>query len=385
MADAGKTGAARDAAAQADREAAEFAALPRSRSRHPALALGAAVLAIFLVVKMRDDLRYFASSRHAEDLGDARALVASERGRAVLADASNRLVRIHGTPDRESALQVDTKGSWTFTQLFRLLGTGNRLFVHRREDPLPAERAEQDVFEGRLVRFADLSYEEAIRRYFAAHVSATHFFDVAELRRALAPSGDQPVQARDRAGDLVTLGPNDVLAMEVVRPGELEVAIPTRRFADQAAARAAIQAKGAHLLRDGRTLADRHNFVVAVGVRERDALLERLSAVAPDLEIREARETVKARVRDLTFEQGAAGAWLLGVRGEDAPGGGDGRRVLDGLVTVRTLATLQIPDDAYLIEEAEVPQDHLFEVAIAAVLLAFAAVNLGGLFQELRR
>jgi hypothetical protein len=294
-------------------------------------------------------------------------------------------VRIHGIPDRESALQVDTKGSWTFTQLFRLLGTGNRLFVHRREDPLPAARAERDVFEGRLVRFADLSYEDAIRRYFAAHVSATHFFDVAELQRAFAAGTDRPVEVRDRAGDQVTLGPNDLLAMEVVRPGELEVAIPARRFADATAARDAIQAKGARVLREGRPLAERHSFVVAVDASERDSLLERISTVAPDLEIREAREAVKARVRELTFAQSASGVWQLGVRGADAPGATDGHRLLQGLVSVRTLASLQIPDDAYLIEEAEVPQDHLFEMAIAAVLLAFAAVNITGLIQELRR
>lgn len=183
------TGGASPSAARPVTEADEFAAIPRPRTRHPLLALGAGVLALFLVVKMRGDLRYFMSSSTPADLGDARALLSSERGRNVLAGGTNRLVRIAGTPDRESALQVDTKGSWTFTQFFKILGSDGRLFVHRREDPLPASRAERDVFEGRLIRFADLSFEDAIRAHFAGHVSSTHFFSAADVRRVVGAGG----------------------------------------------------------------------------------------------------------------------------------------------------------------------------------------------------
>ena len=101
-------------------------------------------------------------------------------------------MRIHGTPDRESALELDTKGSWVFTQFFRILGTGNRLFVHRRENPLPAFKAEHDVFEGRLIPFRDLSFEDAIRGYSASHVSATHFFRPEDFRRAIATPPSPP-------------------------------------------------------------------------------------------------------------------------------------------------------------------------------------------------
>ena len=79
-------------------------------------------------------------------------------------------MRVAGTPDRESALELDTKGSWVFSQFFRVLGTGDRLFVHRRENPLPAARAEADVFEGRLIRIDELPFADAIRGYFAKHV-----------------------------------------------------------------------------------------------------------------------------------------------------------------------------------------------------------------------
>ena len=70
---------------------------------------------------------------------------------------------------------------------------------------------------------------------------------------------------------------------------------------------------------------------------------------------------------------------IRGAEGAAAP------RTLDNIDTIRTLATVQIPADAYLIIEAEVPREHLAEVAIALVLLVFASVNLIGLAKGLRR
>ena len=243
-------------------EVDEFADIPNPRTRHPALAMAAALLALFLVGKMRRDLTFFLSSPQPAQLGDARALMANERGPAALADGVNRVVRLRGIPDRESALQVDTKGSWTFSELSRLLGTQSRLFIHRREDPLPGFRAEADVFEGRLMRFSDLPFEEAIRSYFANHVSATHFFSRDALVHAFTASGNSGtnggvVSVPDLAGDAVTLGPNDILAFDLVHPGEIEVGLPAARFANPEVARSALVARGAQVLRPGRTVPER--------------------------------------------------------------------------------------------------------------------------------
>ena len=65
-----------------------------------------------------------------------------------------------------------------------------------------------------------------------------------------------------------------------------------------------------------------------------------------------------------------------------APGG---PRALTGIITVRTLATVQIPPDAFLVIEAETPREHMSDVAITLVLLVFASVNLVGLVKGLRR
>ena len=378
------TGTPPAAAAQPVVEADEFAAIPRSRTRHPLLALGAGLLALFLVVKMRADLTYFLSPRIPADLGDARALLASERGRAVLAAGTNRLVSIRGTPDRESALQVDTKGSWTFTQFFKILGTDSRLFVHRREDPLPAARATHDVFEGRLVRFSDLSFEDAIRAYFASHVSATHFFSAADLTRVLGSvkeaDTDKAVTLHDQTGDTVTLGLNDILALGLRHPGEGEVSLPVARFATAASARAALAERGAQILRSGASPTERHVFVIAVAAADRDRVLNAIGDIDWRAGIQEVRETMKARLADLTVAGGQ-----LALRGPMATGGpAQGPRTLDNIDTIRTLAPVQIPPDAFLIIEAEMPREHLPDVAIALVLLVFAAVNLAGLAKGLR-
>jgi hypothetical protein len=387
MDDPGKTGTGSTSASagQSVVEADEFADIPRPRTRHPLLALAAAMLALFLAVKMRADLSYFLSPREPSDLGDARALVASERGREVLAQGTNRLVRVHGTPDRESALQVDTKGSWTFTQFFKILGTDSRLFVHRREDPLPAFRAEHDVFEGRLLRFSRLSFQDAISAYFAGHVSTTHFFAPDDVRRA-ATGGADHIDLRDLAGDAVTLGPNDILAIDLRHPGEIEVALPVGRFGDTESARAAVVACGAGVTRPGRTRSGYQSFIVVLTAAERDRVLDAIGNIDPRVEIHDRRETVKVRLADLTIASQS-----LAIR--DPVVGHEGSvpqvptplRRLENIDTIRTLAPVQIPPDAYLIVEAERPSEHLPEVAIALVLLVFATVNLVGLAQGLRR
>jgi len=381
-------------------EVDEFADIPSPRTRHPALAVAAALLALFLVAKMSSDLTFFLSSPQPADLGDARALMALPRGPAVLADGVNRVVRLRGTPDRESALQVDTKGSWTFSELLRLLGTQSRVFVHRRENPLPGFRAESDTFEGRLVRFSDLPFEEAIRGYFANHVSATHFFSQAALVKA--QSGDKTgtktatktaagvVSVPDLAGDIVTLGPNDILAFDLVHPGEVEVGLPAARFANPEVARSALVARGAQVLRPGRAVPDRQTWIVAVTPATRDKLMNDLGAIDYQSDLRDVRETVKARLADVTWNgpvpsvraaQGEAGA--PDATGSDGKPGQAQDRALVGLDTIRTLATVQIPPDAYLIVEAETPRDHLSDAAIAVVLIGFASVNLVGLARSL--
>jgi hypothetical protein len=367
----------------------EFAHVPRARTRHPLLAVAAAALAFFLVVHVRAELRYALSSSEPLDLGEARVTFSP---RTTMSGLDNRYVRVRATPDRESGLEVDTKGSWTFSQFFRVLGTGDRLFVHRRESPLPAASAEDDVLEGRLVRFGELPFEDAVRAYFSAHVTASHFFALHGLRAALAASGGQALSLKDRAGDPVRLAPDDVVSIDVRRPDEVRVGLPRDRFPDGAAARGEIErrggtivsakglvrveaapAPGALVLSSGPPPVERWTFVARWDGPGREAALSALGELDRKVEIRDARETLKARVSQLAA---GADAGLL-VDGRSLPG--------SAIAAVRTLTTVHVADDAYLLVEGDRPREHLPTLFLALAVAVFGVVNLSAVARQARR
>jgi hypothetical protein len=373
------------------------------RLRHPLLAAGAAALAFYLVFHIRHDLRYALSPPLPLDLGDARATFSQPER---LEGVGNRYVRVRGTPDRESGLELDTKGSWVFTEFFRILGTGDRLFVHRRANPLPAASAEEDVFEGRLIRFGDLSFESAIRRYFAYHVSATHFFAPAELVRARAEHPDGPLALRDLTGDAVTVAPDATVALDLVRADEVRVGLPRHRFPTEAAARAAVVEQGGEVLAarglvrgepprgtptsgimslgGGAPPLERWVFVVRFPAGKRDAALSALGELDRKVEIRDARQTVRTRLADIRAVDDGGAAILVKPLG-DGSGSINAPIPAASIAAARTISTVQIPDDAYLVLEADHPRDHLLTVLIGLVLAMFGAVNLVGLVRELLR
>jgi hypothetical protein len=384
------TGPARTSEAQSGAD--EFAHIPSPRTRHPALALAAAALAFYLVFHVRHELRYALSSGESLELGDARVTFSP---RTTMTGLDNRYVRVRGTPDRESGLEVDTKGEWTFSQFFRVLGTGDHLFVHRLPSPLPGATAEADVFEGRLVRFGDLPFEDAVRAYFSAHVVASHYFALDDLRAALAGARG-PLALHDRAGDPVTLASDDLLAIDVQRPDEVRVGLPRDRFPDGEAARAEIERRGGAIVAarglvrvdapgavapgpmsmgDSPPPIERWTFIARFSGPGREAALSALGELDRKVELRDARETTNAHVSELSV----AGDALV-VAGTSA------RRIpWAAIAAVRTLATVHVPDDAYLLVEADRPRDHLPTLFLALAVAVFGVVNLGAFAREIRR
>jgi hypothetical protein len=396
MTDRAKTTAAATAPTT-ERGRDEFAHIPTPRTRHPLLALAAAALAFYLVFHVRHELRYALSTGEALDLGDATVTFSP---RTTVTGLDNRYVRVRGTPDRESGLEVDTKGSWTFSQFFRVLGTGDHLFLHRRESPLPAARAEDDVFEGRLVRFGELPFEDAERAYFAAHVTASHFFALEDLRAALAAARGGALSLRDRAGDPVTLAPGDLLAVDVRRPDEVRMGMPRDRFIDESSARVAIERRGGSIVASkglvrvappgaaagslafgsGPPPLERWTFIVRFDGPAREAALSALGELDRKVEIRDARETVTAHVSELSV---AADGLVVGRAG--AAPDGDRHVAWSSIAAARTLATVHVAEDAYLLVEADRPREHLPTLFLALAVAVFGVVNLGAFVRELRR
>ncbi|HXU03452.1 MAG TPA: hypothetical protein VN903_20945 [Polyangia bacterium] len=370
----------------------EFAHIPRRRSRNPIITLAGALLAFFLVFYGRRDLRYALSSSDPVELGNASVVFNSDKATVGL---ENRYVRVAGTPDRESALELDTKGSWVFSQLFRVLGTGDRLFVHRLQNPLPAERAEADVFEGRLIRVDDLPYADAIRSYFARHVTATRYFAPDAFVKALAARAPgAPLAVVDRGGDRVSLAAEEALAIEVARPDEVQIGLPRARFATEDAARAAIVAHGGEvtaakglvkapapqgagsssLLASAPEQPARWTFVVKFPAARRQAALDELGDIDRTVEIRDARETIATHTSELSADGGA-----LIVR---APGAAERRLAAADVAAVHTIGPVVIPADAYLLVEGDRPRDHLSSILIALVLMTFGVFNIVALVRN---
>jgi hypothetical protein len=343
----------------------EFAHVPSSRRRHPAIAMAATALAFFLVYQIHADLLFAISHSDASDIGDARTLAATPMDKLPL----NRHVRLSGMADRESGVIIDTAGSWKFTQFFRLLGTRSRVFVSRVPDPIPVEQAEKDVFVGRLVRFSDLSFQAAIRKHFANRVSATHFFAPSAVRDRVATSNGGPVVLADMLGEQVSLAPTDELSIDVARPNDMAVELPRAKTPDMPAARAAVEQRGGLVLDEVVKSSDPKAIALVVTFPEdrRDQGMHALSELDQHVRFRPVRRTHSVPISGL-----AAGKDGLRMQAAGEPK----ELPLSQILAISTQATVQIPDDALLLLEGERPRDHLKVLIIAAFLLGFAAVNL---------
>jgi hypothetical protein len=341
----------------------EFAHIPARRRRPPVLALAAAGLALFLAIRMRHDVGYALSSSKPLVI-DARTLAAAPLEQLPV----NRFLRIAGLPDRESAVILDTQGSWTFRQMFRLRGTNGRVFVRRVEDPLPVALAGKDEFEGRLVRFRDLSFAGSISRHFESQVAATHFFRPATLRAAIEGSRD-PVVVADLSGARVTLAPTDRLTLDLARSGEFRIELPRDRYPDALRAREAVEARGGRVLHvhphgeQGQSLA----LEAALPETERERVLSAIGDLDRRVRIRPART-----IREVQLSSLHPGPDALLVREGDTTH----TLALTDVISVRVLDTVHIPADAVLLLEGERPRDQIKTILILVFLSAFASVNL---------
>jgi hypothetical protein len=343
----------------------EFAHIPSSRGRHPAIALGAALLAVFLAYQIHEDLFFALSHSDPTDLGDARGLASQPLAKLPL----NRVVRVAGTADRESGVIIDTAGSWRFVQFFRLLGTKSRIFVSRVPDPIPVERAERDVFEGRLLRFRDLSFADAIRKHFASRVTATHFFAAAAVRDGVAGSNRGPLSLGDLFGETVSLAPGDELFIDVARPSDVQVDLPRNKFRDLAAARAAVESHGAVVLDEAAKPGDDKSvsLVITFPPDKRDQSMSEISDLDAHIRYRPMRTTIRATLAELAVGAGE-GSMRIGADGKELP--------LDKILAIRTVAEVQIPDDALILREGDRPANHFTTIVVAGFLLIFAVLNL---------
>ncbi len=343
----------------------EFAHIPSSRRRHPAIALAATALAAFLIYQIHDDLLFAISHSDVRDIGDARVVASTPVDNLPI----NQYVRLSGMADRESGVIIDTAGSWQFTQFFRVLGTRSRVFVSRVPDPIPVEQAEKDVFVGRLVRFGDLSFAAAIRKHFANRVSATHFFAPSAVRDKVATTNGGPVVLADMLGEQVSLAPTDEVSIDLARPADMVVELPRSKVPDAAAARSAVGQQGGKVLDEVAKASEANSIALVVTFPEdkRDRAMHALSELDEHVRFRPVRATHTIPISGLVAAKDGLRVQTA-AESKELP--------LGQILAISTQATVQIPDDALLVREGERPRDHLKVLIVAAFLLGFAVVNL---------
>jgi len=203
---------------------------------------------------------------------------------------------------------------------------------------------------------------------------------------------------RDLAGDPVTLGASDLLAVDLTHPDEVRVGLPRSKFRDEVAARAEIEKRGGTVVSvseskapaaesspltlfptpDPKAPVDRLELVARFPPDRRDRALHELGDLDPKVTISEARQTFKVRLGDLSD-----GGDALLIKSAEA-GAAPARLPLASIPAIRTLASVQIPDDAWLLIENDQPRDHAHTLIFGAVLLLFAAVNLVNLVASRR-
>jgi len=113
-------------------------------------------------------------------------------------------------------------------------------------------------------------------------------------------------------------------------------------------------------------------FLARFPTDQREASLGALGDLDSRIQIHEARDQYKVRLADIGTE-GREALLLRDAQNQAV------RIPLASIAAVRTLAAVQIPDDAYLLIEADTPREHLHTLIASAVLLLFGAVNLIGL------
>ena len=124
------------------------------RTRHPCWSLGGRGAGVLpRLSRPRTTCATRCRPARRVDLGARQRTCFGARCRAPVSGLENRYVRVRrDCPIARARSRSTPRGPGCSRQFFRVLGTGDRLFLHRRENPLPAARAEADVFEGRLIR-----------------------------------------------------------------------------------------------------------------------------------------------------------------------------------------------------------------------------------------
>jgi len=355
----------------------EFAGIRPARRRPSLWAMVVVAFSVFLIFHQRNDVTYALSSSSPRMLGAVGEFM--KAGAAELPE--NRYVRITGTPDFESALILDTQGEWKFRAFFRLLETDRKVFVQRAAGPLPLDMVQNNSFAGRLVRLQSVSFSESIRAYFARHVTSTRVFDPKEFRRALDDKR-LPGTLLDKLGETANVAGNELLSLDVRVPLHYHVDVPRYIYDNLALATKVLTRAGAVVQGEGKSVVREANlsgfaFECTFPADKEAQVFSAVADIAGRTRIIPVVEHILAPLTQLRAVEGGLEFTKPGASSAQLPGASSAQLIdWQNVLSIRTTSTLNIPQDAYLLLEGELPSSHYKSVVATAFLLAFGLVNL---------
>lgn len=210
--------------------------LPR---RHPLVAVAVLLVGALLIYRMRADLVYALQPAEPRELGEAAAALKSGK----LAEAAGGHVRVSGLPDRRNGLAFDPKGSRLRTQVFRILGTGGAASKLLVATPGVARQLADNHFTGRLRRFDEVYFADAVTDYFK-QTQALRALDLGKLKALPAGPLPQPLSTVDRSGEPLQVSKDQELLIDVLFADDLRVLLSKDKFPAEPDARREIERVG---------------------------------------------------------------------------------------------------------------------------------------------
>jgi len=210
--------------------------LPR---RHPLVAVAVLLVGALLLYRMRTDLTYAMQPSAPRELGEAAAALRSGK----LAEAAGGYVQVSGLPDRRNALSFDPKGSRLRTHVFRILGTGGAASKVLVATPGVAASRAENRFTGRLRRFDEVYFADAVADYFK-QTQALRAIDLGKLKALPAGPLPQPLSTSDRSGEPLQVAKDQELLIDVLFADDLRVLLSKDKFPSEPDARREIERVG---------------------------------------------------------------------------------------------------------------------------------------------
>lgn len=380
--------------------------LPR---RHPLVAVAVLIVAGLLLYRLRGDISYALKPAEPVDVGSAAAALKVGK----LTQHIDGYVRLSGMPDRRNALAFDPKGGRIRNHVFRLLGTGTRVFVAQVGTPT-AEASNQ--FTGRLRRFDEVSFADAVSAAYGQTL-AMRALDLERLKALPGGPLMQPLQTVDRAGEPISVDKDRELLIDVLFPDDVRVLLSKEKFPSEPDARYEVERLGV-VHGPGLETRDGFGYVLRLPAQgpERQKLLAQLDAQGMFFQ----RRVETYRVPAASVQATQAGLLIPGpdalpqpVRYQAppppppapapavAPGGTaqapaaaatppaapETAKLLapikeqatllgwDQVQAVQLSEPLTVPSDALLLLDGEAPSGAMWTLPIALLLLLFVAFN----------